>query len=221
MVRTVIIRSHNKYDENDNQTEEAYFDTKEKPTSVEGVHKQKTEYNAKGQIMSMSTYNQAGKPVDNSYGYQKMTVTYKDDIAAVRKYYSASGSLFATQTYSASTGNWTTKMAPETGNAPVTNNVSSASSDWHKAVQDANAECPLNCGNGVYLQSITASGNSVTVKFKLMEVSKYDMTEEQNRNISSVAVQTANEMKRAIDAPSNVTVLVKIMDKADRLIYSK
>ena len=214
-----------KYDENDNQTEEAYFDTKEKPMSVEGVHMEKTEYNAKGQITSMSTYNQAGKPVDNSVGYQKMTVAYKDDIPAVRKYYCASGSLFATQTYDASTGNWTTKMASAagspSGSAPMANNASSASSSWHQAVQEANAECPLNCGNGVYLQSITASGNSVTVVFKLMEVSKYDMTEEQNKNISSVAVQTANEMKRAIDAPSNIAVHVKIVDKANRLIYSK
>ncbi len=207
-----------KYDKNGYKTEEAYFNTNGKPMSVGGVHLQKETYDDNGKQTSLSYYNTAGKPTDCDAGFHKVVLTYSGDMVTVRKYYSASGKLFATQTYNTAKGEWSTKMASDSVNS--TNNTT-VSAGWRDAAREANSECPVKSADGVYMQSVTTTSNSVTVTFKLTEVSKYDMTEEQNKGIGSACSEVAANVGTVLGVPSNVKVHVRILDKADRVIYNK
>lgn len=209
-----------KYDKNGNKIEEAYFNTNGNSMSVDGVHLQKNGYDDNGRNTSLSYYDTAGKPTDCDAGFHKVTVTYNGDVATTRKYYTASGKLFATQTYNATTDDWDTKLASDSGGVNTVTN-STASTGWREAAREANSECPVKAADGLYMTSITTTSNSATVTFKLTEVSKYDMTDEQNRNIGSACSEVATNVRSVLGVPSNITVHVRILDKAGRVIYNK
>lgn len=198
------------YDGYGHNTEKAYFGTDGKPSSVNGVHLNKYTYDGNGHLTIVAYYNPSGKPTDCGYGFHKFVNVYDNGMLASRKYYSVSGSLISTQTYNKKKGEW--NSAQRTGSS------ASNYSDWQSAVKEVNSECPVEVSDGVYIQSITSSNSSVTITFKLSEVSKYDMDEEMKSTINKVSVEMKSYLREALQLPSSVSVNVQIIDKANRPI---
>lgn len=202
-----------RYDINGNKIEEAYFDVNNKPALVNGVHKEKFTYDEKGNMTLYALYNQSDKPTNCDAGFHKIVVTYDNGTPSLRKYYTASGTLLANQTYNKTTGEWNNPQG--TG---AVSSYSSSSSNWRETVRQANKECPAKIEDGVYIQSVAASGNSVVMTIKLSQVSKYDMDDETASNLKQAGNQLKSKMRGLFDLPSNVSLVLVFVDKANRTI---
>jgi len=202
-----------KYDGNGNKIEEAYFGTDGKATLVNGVHLEKYTYDEKGNMTLYALYDQSGKPKNCEAGFQKIIIAYDNGTPSSRKYYTASGSLLATQSYNKTKGEWNSPQG--TG---AVSSYSASASDWRSAVRKADSECPVKVADGVYIQSVTSSSSNVTITIKLSDVSKYDMEDEMRSKLIEVSSQMKTYMRKALELPSNVTVNVHFVDKASRSI---
>ena len=190
-----------KYDGYGNTTEEAYFGADRKPTLVNGVHLEKYTYDEKGNMTVCAFYNQSEKPTNCDAGFHKFVITYDNGTPVSKKYYALNGSLIASQSYNKKKGEW---------NAPK--------QDWRSSVREANNECPIKLYDGVFIQSVKSSGNSITITIRLSEVSQFDMDEEMKANLSKVSVEMKSLMRGALEIPSNVPITVVFIDKANHPI---
>lgn len=202
-----------KYDVNGNKTEEAYFGTDGKPILVNGVHLEKYTYDEKGNMTLYALYDQSGKATNCAAGFHKIAVSYDNGTPVSRKYYTVSGSLLATQSYNKAKGEWNDPQG--TGSV---SSYSGSSYDWRSAVRKADSECPVEVADGIYIQSVTSSSSNVILTIKLAEISKYNMTEELKSTLGEVTSQMKSYIRNALDLPSNVTVSVNFVDKANRTI---
>lgn len=202
-----------KYDVNGNKTEEAYFGTDGKPILVNGVHLEKYTYDEKGNMTLYALYDQSGKATNCAAGFHKIAVSYDNGTPVSRKYYTVSGSLLATQSYNKANGEWNDPQG--TGSV---SSYSGSSYDWRSAVRKADSECPVEVADGIYIQSVTSSSSNVILTIKLAEISKYNMTEELKSTLGEVTSQMRSYIRNALDLPSNVTVSVNFVDKANRTI---
>ncbi len=211
-----------RYDDNGNEIEEAYFGTDGKPMLVNGIHMERMVYNINGLATSVAYYNKAGKPTDCDAGFHKITLTYNDNGQYTsRKFYRANGSLLGSQTYNFSTMSWNELQVAGGTSGNSSSGSSGTSSEWKNSIKEANSECPLKIADGVYVQSFSTSGNSVTIVIKLAEVSKYNMTDEMENTVKEIGNQVRTNFKSSFQLPSSVAVHVKIIDKAERVLYNK
>lgn len=201
-------KTTHKFDTAGNEIEKAYFGNDEKPTQVSGVHMEKSVYNAHNKLVERTLYNNAGKPADCDGGWQKVTQTEVNGIPDKRKYFSASGKLLATQTWNRAKGDWNDPVG--TG-APASYNVQTNS--WRDNVAQANRECPVKVADGVYIQGVYNSGNSVSVRVKLSEMSEDDLTSDQVSGLHEFAGELRQYLRKALQLPSNVSLSVVIVDK--------
>ncbi len=182
-------------------------------------------YDAHGNTTSYSLYDASGKPKDCDAGFQKITTSYTEDgTPIIKKYFAASGKLLASQTYNKSTNSWNNlqlaggSSSTSSSSSSSSSSSPSSSSDWRAQVRAVNEECPYKAADGVYIQSITSSGNSVTMTIKMVNVSKYDIDEDTQENLRSYIPEIRNKVKKALNLPPNVSFIVVIVDKANRQI---
>lgn len=95
-----------KYDANGNKTEEAYYGTDGKPTLVNGVHIEKYMYDDNGNLTLYALYDRSGKPTNCDAGFHKIVITYDNGTPVSRKFYTATSSFLASQSYDKVRGEW-------------------------------------------------------------------------------------------------------------------
>lgn len=209
-----------RYDNNHNQTERAYFGTDSKATLVYGIHKEKYKYNEKGLAVEYSLYDQNGKPSNCTGGFQRTIVTYdENNNPTIRKHYATNGTLLSTQTYNKNTGEWHTTSANT--QALMNYSYSASSENWMHRVEEVSKECPAKIEDGVLVQSCTHTNNSVTIHIKLYEMSKYDLDDSQKETFNSSAEQFCDIFRKALSLPSSISMIVIVVDKADRVILKQ
>ncbi len=212
-------RATYKHDNRGNIVEVAYFGVDDKPCLVDGYHVEKMDYDDRGNLVQMAVYNTEGKPVDAASGFHRVVITNDNGTQVLRKYYTAQGTLFATQTYNKNTNEWSEmRGAAAAPTQERAQQATSGSATWRDQVRQFNAKCPKKISAGVYLQSVAVSGNSVNAVIKFSEYSKYDMDDEKNSNVSSQKASTRNAIRDAAAIPSNVVINVSAVDKANRSI---
>ena len=202
-----------KYNGNGNKTEEAHFGTDGKPASVNGVHLEKYTYDEKGNMTIYALYSQSGKPVNCDAGFHKVVVSYNNGVPVSRKYYAQSGSLLATQSYNRAKAEWNALQG--TGSV---SSYSVSSSDWKDMVRKANSECPVKVADGVYVQSISYTNGNVIITIKLAEISKYAIDDQKKNEMKEVSSKLKSYLKEELSLPSQVSVVVNFVDKANRSI---
>lgn len=206
-----------KYDVNGNEIEKSYWGVDGKPTLQNGYHIEKSTYDNRGNLTLYAFYDKDGKPTDCSYGFHKMVITYYNGTPVSRKYYTAGNRLLATQSYNKAKAEWNSLQG--TGSVSYSSySPKSSSSDWRNGVSSANNECPVKVSDGVYIQSLTYSGNNVIMTIKLSDVSKYDMDDDMSSKMQVVSSELKQYLRQALNLPSNVSVIVKYIDKANRAI---
>ena len=211
-------RNINTYDDKGNLTEEKYYDEKEKCIKIE-----RSKFNSKNQQTEWLVLDGNGKRSDKFYGMSRCVVEYDKNgvVPTVRKYYNSSNQLLATQKFNAKKQSWDDLVMAGRGTVPTTpvNTGGSAASDnWQGNVREANNQCPEKIANGVYLQSITASGNSVTCTIKLSEYSKYDVDGDDLEKLRSLIPDLRNMLREMLSLPGSVSVGIVYVDKANRTI---
>ena len=97
-----------KYDGNGKQKEETYYGTDGKPTLVKGIHREKYTYDEKENMTKCEFFDEFGKPANCAAGFHKLVISYENRTPLSRKFYTASGSLLATQSYNKAKGEWAT-----------------------------------------------------------------------------------------------------------------
>lgn len=218
-----------KYDLNGHVTEEAHYDVNGKPGLVNGVHKEEYTYDSSGNMTLYALYDANSKPTDCDAGFHRAVVTYDNGTPVARKFYTAAGALLATQAYNKAAGEWGSARATG-GDAPYcvsdstsvgssdSGSSSASSSDWRAWVSQAGSECPQKISDGQYLQSVTMSGNSVTVTIKLTDVSKYDLDAESAKKIADDKVALKPPFRQILKLPSGVSLQIIFVDKANRTL---
>ena len=198
-----------KYDGSGKKIEETYYGPDDKPALVNGVHQEKYTYDENGNLTMYAVFNQSGKPTDSSFGYHKFVITMDNGTPVTRKYYKANGSLYASQSYNKTKGEWNSAQFTESGGSI---------SDWRTIVRTANDECPVKVDDEIYIQSLSATSSSVIITIKFANVSKYDMDEELKSKMKEVYSNLRTYMKEALELPSNINVEINFIDKANRPI---
>lgn len=205
-------KADQKYDTHGNRTEVRLFDEKSKCIRIETY-----KYNANNRMTEQRICDGNGQLSDRFYGVSRLTVDYDKNgiIPIVKKYYSQTGTLLATQTWNEKKGDWDDlKM---TGRATaVMPSVESGS--WMKEVAAAAQDCPYRIEDGLYIHSVSYTGSSVVVRLQLTEVSKYDLDDNRREEFETLVTTFRSNLRKAFGLPSNVSLQVMVLDKAERTI---
>lgn len=184
----------------------AYYDTSEKPTLVNGYHKELYKYNESDLCCEIAFFGKTGSPVNNSWGYHKVTFSYNDDRSPKeRKFYNSSGTLLFHQRYV--NGDW------------VDVDTTKYSSHWQKDVSDMAALLPLDLGedfDNIVFQSVRVTGSSSIEIIMSTPKSKYDMSNsmmEKYRQFLSLFVE---EFKPNFNIPNHVSIRAILKDSKGR-----
>lgn len=210
------------YNQRGNTTEEAYFDTDLKPATYNGVHKITYKYDDRGHETQMAFFNAAGKPTDGTYYFHRLEISYNDvGLPTVRKYYTAAGSLLATQNYIKGSGWGDVQLV---GNVrpgdyrSTSNNRSSSSSDWQSDVREVAALCPYELEDEVYLYSLSYNASSVTAIIKFIGISRDDLEGITSAEIREVVSNVRKLLRELFSLPSGVSVNVILRDRYNKNI---
>ena len=211
----------NKYDTHGNLVEAKYSG----PDKVLWI--ERWAYNDKNRMTEMKVLNGAGNLTDEKYGVARLVIEYDQagTTPKTQKYYNAAGQLLGSQTWNADKGDWNEiktaggNSAP-TGVSSVQAKSASAGGDWMAAVRNDARQCPMRVDDGIYLQSITCTPNSVTVTIKLIEVSKYDMDDVNESQLAGAARELKSSFRQIWGLPSSVKMTVLIQDKANRTLFT-
>ena len=178
-----------KYDGKGNRTEEYYYDAK-------GVcfRNDVMAYNNKNRQTSYIINDGNNKPTDKFTSFSKVVVTYDNTgvVPSVRKYFTASGKLLATQKYDVKKKDWL-------GTQIIT--------DWRDNVIKANKECPVRMDDGLLLYRVSYSGNTVTITMKLTNFSVSEIDEEKRTAMGLVATNLKAPMQQALKLPKSVGII--------------
>ncbi len=208
---TGYARVENSYDNHGNMLEAKYYDTNN------CIRIEKWKYNDKNRMTEQRVCDEKGNLSDKYYGVARLTVEYDNTGISPKKrnFYNQSGTLIASQTWNEAKSEWNDLKA--TGNFAASSNYTN--SNWQASVRNDAKACPQKVDDGVYVQSITCTNNSVTVVIKLTEVSKYDMSDNYDEESLQQGTRSMKtEFKQIWGIPANVSVRFIIQDKANRTI---
>ena len=193
------------YDSHGNRLEGKYYDTSK------CIRIETWKYNDKNRFVEQRVCDGSGKLSDKFYGISRLTVEYDASgvIPKMRKYYSQTGALIGTQSWNEKKGEW--NEARVTGQAANMN-----ASNWQEIVRSDARKCPQKLDSGIYAQSISYTGSSVTVTIKLSEVSKYDAGDLDENTVREGGKTLKAQFRQAWGLPDHVTLTVVIVDKANR-----
>ena len=200
------------YNSHGKQTESKYYDTKK------CVRIYKATYNEHGEVTEYIYCDGNGKPSDEFFGYSKLTVEYEADgvTPKMRKVFNAKGTQLAKWPWDKKKNDWGEMVYTGPAQAPVQN----YNTGWQSGVRSDAASCPIKLADGVYLYSVTYSGNSVHATIKMVEKSLYDTEDIDIEALRQVARELKPVLRKAWALPSNVSLTLSITDKANRNICS-
>ena len=183
------------YDQKGNRTVESYYDA-----SGKCFRKDVNTYNDRNRIMEFRIYDGNKKLTDQYTGYSKATITYDKTgvVPSVKKYYTSSGKLLATQQYNAKKREW---MGAQ------------IISDWRDNVMKANRECPITIEDGLIIYRLSYTGNTVYVTLKITGVAASDVDEDKKAKLLQYVARIKEPMKQLLKLPASVSVEISIIDK--------
>lgn len=180
----------------------SYFDSLEKPTLVNGYHKEQYKYDENDLCIEISYLGKTGKPVDASYGFSKLVFTYnKDQTLRDRKYYNVSGRLLLHEQYI--DGSWV------------------AVKNWQKDIADFADELPLNLGedaDNLVIQSAKVIGSSLVEIVMVAQYSKYEMSDSMIDTYKTFLDSFTGYFKQELELPRSVTMKGVLKDSKGRVL---
>ena len=184
------------------QESEAYFDVKGNPALVDGYHKELYTYDDNDNCIEVAYYGKTGNLVNNSYGYSKVVITYKEDqTIRDRKYYNAAGRMLLHQQYV--NGTWIEVQY------------------WQNDFRDFASSLPENLGSD-FDYIVVQSGrvvNSTTAEYVMVvPKSKYEMTNSSLNSYINFFESFTLYLKREIGLPNNVTLRGVLKDSRGRVL---
>lgn len=205
------------YDDKGNNTETKVYDKNNKCTKIE-----KYKYNERNNLIEQSIHDGAGKLSDKAYGLARVVIEYdKEGVApTIRKFYYANGSLVGTQKYDDKKQEWVTISTNSSNQSSSYGASSGANTNWMSTVRNAASECPVKIENGVYIQNVSYTSSSVTITFKLTEVSKYDISSDEIAQVKSNMQSYKSSLRSEFGLPASVSLTIKVIDKAGRNIFT-
>lgn len=189
-----------KYDSKGNRTEEAYYDEKQIC-----FRKDVMTYNDKNRQTSYSINDGSGKSTDKYTSFSKAVTAYDKSgvIPTTRKYYTTSGKLLATQNYDSKKREW---------------KGAQLMTDWRDNVDKANGECPVTLADGLVINALSYSGNTVMVVLKLTTISVNDIEEEKRSQVQQIAAGLNDTLRKLLKLPSTVSIVYTVIDKSNTKI---
>lgn len=206
------------YDDHGNVVREEQFDTQK---LIQVVSRK---YNRRDQITEESYKDANGNPPAGKNS--KVTIEYEADDITPKKLtvYDNRGKLLGWMMWNKSKNAWGDPQFPA-GAAPAqvynsyssdSNNGSGSTAGWQAECRALASQCPVDCGNGVLLQSVSTGSSSVTMTYKLTEISLYEMDDSQKSALR--AILPGMKAMIAESVPSYVSVNIVLLDKAGRRI---
>lgn len=188
------------YDKKGNRTHENYYDA-----SGRCFRKDENVYNGKNRMTEYRILDGNNKATDQFTGFSKVIIAYdkSEVIPSVRKYYTSSGKLLATQQYNAKKREWM-------GAQMIV--------DWRDNVIKANRECPVTIEDGLIIYRFSYSGNTVYVTLKMTKVSASDIDEDKKPQLRQYVARMKYPMKSLLKLPASVSIEINIVDKYNETI---
>lgn len=208
-------RKESIYDKENRNTENRYYAANGNlRTSDYAI--ERAEYNEKGQLCEYSLYNYQEKPVNCSDGYHRYTITYTDEgYYKEQKYYKANNTLFASFTYNPKTEEWKRTDSQQSATREVDNQ-----SEWRTYWQNLIPECPADIGNNMEILSISLpKSNACFVTMRLVEISKYNISDSELQEIKDASIETAKNFKSLSGMPNSAKMTLILVDKAKRELH--
>jgi serine/threonine-protein kinase len=149
----------------------------------------------------------------------KITIEYESDGITPKKqsYYGDDGKLVAHQTYNKETDEWSDYVYANTGRQTAPSYTgSSYSSNWQSDWYDLARSCPTKLEEGLIMQSVSISSSSVTITLRLENVSKYELSSSDEKQLNEMKASYRTYFKGYV--PSSVSVYIYLQDKAGRSI---
>lgn len=91
-----------------------------------------------------------------------------------------------------------------------------AGNSWQQEFRELASKCPMNIDENVDIQRVSVGNNSVTITYKLKNISKYELGQEQLQAVRDVIYNMRGLFGDAL--PSNVALNVVVLDKAGRTL---
>lgn len=195
------------YDNHGNEVKTESYDMDKKMLTVT------TTYNKRDKALSTVQKGPDGKAPDGQF--YKFVFEYEDDDVTPKKLsaYTDEKTLVAYCIWDKKKEAWgephftgAGQSAPSYSYAPT-----SYGSSWQDEFRDLARQCPMVIDNDVDLISISVSSSSVSMTFKLKNISKYEANADDIRTAQNYLRQEFNSL-----VPSNVSVYITLLDKAGR-----
>lgn len=151
----------------------------------------------------------------------RITLEYEADEVTYKKLtvYDDAGKLLGWMIWDKEKNDWGDPQFPAGQSAPVApinygSSSSSSSSNWVDEFRELARQCPMKINDELDLYSITVGSNSVTMTYRLNEVSKYEMSEEDK----STYREMINELEGSLSSelPAGARIYIRLVDRADR-----
>ncbi|MDR1459807.1 MAG: hypothetical protein LBI60_06305, partial [Bacteroidales bacterium] len=207
------------YNKQNKVTEKRYY-------VVDGLRKNnyaiaRQTWNGQGQLTEITYFNHLDQAVNMKNSQQieiahKFVYSYDEQGNYLYlKRYKVNGSLDATMKWNKQAEDWEFVTVADSTPTPVSSSI------WRTSFQELAKKCPYSLSNeeGVEMMSITVTSNSCTVTKRYLEISKYSISNsdlEQKRSKERAWVQ---DLKKAANMPSNTTLTLIGIDKAERELF--
>lgn len=205
----------NSYDNHGNLTKTEQYDSDKKLIQVET-----RKLNSKDKVIEVSWKDANGNnPKDK---LSKITIEYETDGVTPKKqsYYGDDNKLIAHQTYDKEKDEWSDYVFANSGRQTAPSysygNSGGGSSSWQSDWYDLARSCPTKLEDGLIIQSVSVSSNSVTITMRLEYVSKYELSSSDESELNGVRANLRTHFKQYV--PSSVSVYIYLQDKAGRSI---
>ncbi len=212
-----ITRAVYAYDNHGNRTKEEYYD------GAKLLRVATSTYNNRDNITELITRDGNGKTPEGYYS--KVTWEYEADNTTPKKFtaYDANNKVSMWRVWDKAKKEWGEPNFSGGGggydvsysSAPVSSGGSSAS-NWQQEFREFGRQCPMTIDENVDIVSVSVGSNSVTITYKLKNVSKYEIGDAELSNVRTVISGMRGLFGDAL--PSSVGLNVVVLDKAGRTL---
>lgn len=186
-------------------------------------------------MVTTRKYNSHDQQTEESYkdangktpaGYNsRVTIEYEADEITPKKLsaYGADGKLVGWMIWNATKNEWgdpqfaagqsTVIAPPNTGGG---GSGTSIVSDWKDEFRELAAQCPMKINDDLDLYSISVGSNSVTMTYRLNNISKYEMSESDKSTYRDLIRELESSLSSEL--PNGASLYIRLVDRADRAI---
>ena len=209
----------NKYNDMDFLTEEAFYNTNDKPTNTSGnYHKVTYKYNNAYKPTEIAYFNPQGKPTDSKQGFHKMTRSYKDNgNLDIETYYSAGGKVLLKVKYD-DNGNSTVIGGSYSGGGG--NYYQNTQMSWQDQLNYSKRNLPIRIDNGVYLTTIDYSSTVIRMTVKFTNKYVDDFSKDIINSLKNYGVNLIDYLSESLGIPDDMIFIMTFVDKNGKYITS-